>query len=325
MKTKLVIIVLVCGGALLAFGIWQWNGSRRTGAVSLPESQGVDRGQAPKRGSDLAEQNYGTSNGSPAIPTAPGPGNAPMANSTSTSEGKTKFGSFFAKMMDDPETRRYIRDKEEATVGQIYEPLIKSLQMNPAEAAKFKELLTDKVVGVSEGSDPRMSLTNAVVNKENGAVVVASDEQSIEQQIKELVGEKRYAQYRSFQTSVPDRMRLNLFRQQLNSTDQTISDEQLEQLLEVIKEARQNLGVTAYAPPGTEPALTGTVNNRQGEGIWQRQDGVNQHIYSRAQRFLSPRQFEAFTRFQTNQLDTIRMGVTIGSGSPTDSRSGVGP
>ena len=46
-----------------------------------------------------------------------------------------------SKMMQDPDTRKFIREQQRMMMDQMYGPLVKQLGLTPEEAAQFKDLL----------------------------------------------------------------------------------------------------------------------------------------------------------------------------------------
>jgi hypothetical protein len=47
------------------------------------------------------------------------------------------------------------------------------------------------------------------------------------------------------------------------------------------------------------------------EKLMQTQETVNQHVYERAKEVLSENQLSSFGKFQTNQLQMMRMGMSM--------------
>ncbi len=69
-----------------------------------------------------------------------------VATSEKPTDAKGGLGSLFAKMMEDPETKKLMRDQQRLTLDRLYNPLIKQLALPPDEAAQFKDLLADNMM-----------------------------------------------------------------------------------------------------------------------------------------------------------------------------------
>ena len=74
----------------------------------------------------------------------------PVAEGEKPDEEKGGFGKMISKMMQDPDTRKFIRDQQRMMMDQIYAPLVKKMGLTPDEAAKFKDLLADNTMKAAE-------------------------------------------------------------------------------------------------------------------------------------------------------------------------------
>src|SRR5881394_2475524 len=69
---------------------------------------------------------------------------------------------------------------------------------------------------------------------------MAASQKEFDGQMKNLLGDTRYAEYKDYQETVGERAQLNLFRQQNSSGDNAITDQQTEALLTLMKQEKQN-------------------------------------------------------------------------------------
>jgi hypothetical protein len=224
------------------------------------------------------------------------------------------FGKLLSKMMEDPNTRKFIRDQQRQMMDQLYSPLVKQMGLTPEEADRFKDLLADNMM---KGADKASALFggDSLTNRVEMAKTMAAEQKNFDDQVKDFLGDARYAQYKDFQQTAGERTQLNLFKQQTAGSDNPLSDQQTEQLLAFMKEEKQNVAATTGQPlPGTGQDganLQAMLSDEQTEKLLQSQEAVNQRVYERARGVLAPDQLDAFAKFQTNQLQMMRLGMSM--------------
>lgn len=250
-----------------------------------------------------------------AEPAAPARTNAPAASADAGNPDKDNggFGGFLSKMMADPEMKKLIRDQQAQVLSQLYGPLIKQMGLTPEEAAKFKELLADnQMIGVENASS---LFAGGLTNRDGTLSVVTAQQKAQEEQVKELLGDTRYAQYKDYQQTVGERMELDQFRQQTAGGANALTDQQADQILAFMKEEKQNVAaLTGQPPAGTgqdQANWQAMLSGEQMDKLLQGQEDANQKVYERAKAVLSPEQLDAFGAFQTNQMSMMRMGMTM--------------
>ncbi|HWI55802.1 MAG TPA: hypothetical protein VNZ22_01145 [Bacillota bacterium] len=249
-----------------------------------------------------------------APPAAPVPaGSMQLSAEPKPSAGKEGFGKMLANMMQDPEMKKFIRDQQRGMLNQLYDPLIKQLGLSPEEAGKFKDLLADNMM---QGAEKATSLFGGAgaTNHTELVKTMAEEQKAFDEQVKAYLGEDRYNQYKDYQLTVGERTQLNQFRQQ-NPGDNSLTDQQTEQLLAVMKQEKQNYATTSGQPlPGTgqdQANLQAMLSGKETDKLLLAQENINQRVYDRARSVLSPAQLESFGKFQTNQLQMMRMGMSM--------------
>jgi hypothetical protein len=90
-----------------------------------------------------------------------------QAGSTKPIEDQSGFSGFLSKMMNDPESRKFIRDQQRMIMDQLYAPLVKQLALSPDESEKFKDLLADNTMKGAENASSLFAgdQSNAVVGE----------------------------------------------------------------------------------------------------------------------------------------------------------------
>ena len=243
------------------------------------------------------------------------PSHIATASATNTSDSdkdKNPLGSLLAKMMDDPETKKMIRQQQRAMLDQLYSPLVKQMGLQPDEAERFKDLLADNMI---KGAEKATSLLggDSSTNRTEMMTKMAEEQKNFDEQVRGFLGESRYAQYKDYQETAGERTQLNQFRQTAGS-EGALTDRQTEQLLAFMKEEKQAAtgagGLSSFE--GKDAASIQAMLSGEGlEKILQSQETIGQRVYERARTVLSENQLAAFGKFQTNQIQMTRMGMSM--------------
>ncbi len=244
---------------------------------------------------------------------APATLSAPDGEADTPDETKAGFGKMLAKMMQDPDTKKFIRDQQRMMMNQLYSPLIKQLGLNPEQADRFKDLLADNAI---KGAEKATSMFGGASSASRAELVnsMAAQQRNLDDQVRLFLGDAGYAQYKEFQETAGERMQLNTYKQQTGS-DLPLTDNQTEQLLAIMKEEKKNMAALTGQPlPGADQdaaKFEAILSGEQSEKLVQSQQTVNQRVLERASAILSPEQLGAFAKFQTNQVQTLRMGLSM--------------
>jgi hypothetical protein len=240
----------------------------------------------------------------------PGAGQAEGAKGDQEGAG---FGKIFSKMMQDPDTKKFIQEQQKMVMEKLYAPLFKKMALTPEEADNFKNLLTDNAMRGAEKAGSIFGGPGAT-NRAEVLSAVAADSKASEERIKQLLGDARYAEYKEYQQTAGDRMQLNLFQQQFGAGENRFSEDQTERLLALMKEEKQAVAAAGVSVPGQgddRANIEAMMSDEHTEALLQSQESVDQRVLERAQTVLTPEQLNTFARFQTNRLQTMRMGMTM--------------
>jgi hypothetical protein len=237
----------------------------------------------------------------------------PVSEGEKPDEGKGGFGTMLSKMMQDPDTRKFIRDQQRMTMDQLYAPLVKRMSLTPDEATKFKDLLADSMMNAAEkassmfGGSPSTNRTEMLSS-------LTAEQKTFDEQVKAFLGDDRYAQYKDYEQTLGERTLLNQFKQQAGS-DYNLSDPQTEALLTIMKEEKKNAAATTGLPlddANKDPAkLQALLADGKVDELLRGQDALSQRVYDRARTILSPDQLNTLGKFQTNQMQMMRMGMSM--------------
>lgn len=225
---------------------------------------------------------------------------------------KGGFGKMLAGMMEDPQMKQFMRDQQKGMIDQLYSPLIAQMSLSPEEAARFKDLLADSMMKAAEKAG---SLFGAATNRSEAMKQIAADQKAGEEQLRATLGESRYAQYQEYQQTMGERTQLNAFKQQAAGMQNPLTDAQTDQLLQFMKEEKQSvtssMGLPSGGPGQEEANLQAMLSEDQSAKLLESQDVINQRVYDRASAVLSADQLAAFGKFQTNQAQMMRMGMSM--------------
>jgi hypothetical protein len=224
---------------------------------------------------------------------------------------KNPFGQLMAKMMDDPDMKKMIRDQQRLTLDRLYDPLMKQMGLSPEEATRFKDLLAENMM---KGTEKASSLFGGETSTNRTEMLskLAAEQKSFDEQLKAYLGESRYAQYKDYQQTVGERAQLQQFQQQAAGGGNALTDQQTEQLLAFMNEAKQAVNATGgFGQPQDAAGMQAMLSGGGIEKMLQSQEAISRQVYGRAQTVLSADQLAAFGTFQTNQLQMMRMGMSM--------------
>jgi len=239
---------------------------------------------------------------------------APVAARPDEEEGG--LGKVLSKMMSNPDTREFMRTQQRMMMDQLYGPLIKKMGLTPDEAAQLKDLLVDNTM---KGAENASAMFSGLGSTNSAAAVksLAAQQNATDEQVKALLGEERYAQYKAYQETASERMQLNAFKMQAGD-DYNLSEPQAEALLIFMKEERDNVAASTGLPLGDadkDPAkLQALFSGDKVDQLMQAQETIGQRVYERARTIFSPEQLQTLGRFQTNQAQMMRVGMSMMKG-----------
>ncbi len=243
---------------------------------------------------------------------APAPSNPPpVAVAEKSDDEKGGFGKMLSKMLQNPETRQFMREQQRLMVDQMYAPLIKQMGLTPEEASQFKDMLADNTVKAADKASAVFGGGDST-NRAASLNTLNADQKSFDEQLKAFLGDARYAQYKDYQETVHERTLLNQFKMQAGS-DYNLTDPQTEALLTFMKEEQKSVAKSTGLPLSDADKDPAKVQEMFSDGkvdqILQAQETIGQRVYERARTILSPEQLDTLARYQTNRMQMFRMGI----------------
>jgi hypothetical protein len=266
-------------------------------------------GQAEELAAQLQARQLAETNVITLAPTNP----PPVSASDKPDEEKGGLGKMISKMMQDPDTRKFIREQQRMMMDQMYSPLIKKMGLTPDEATQFKTMLADNAMKAADSASSMFGGLGSS-NQTQAVSALTASQKSFDEQVKAFLGDDRYAQYKDYQDTVSERTLLNQFKQQAGS-DYNLNDQQTEALLTFMKEEQKSVATTTGLPLGqtdNDPAkLQSMFSDGKVDELLQAQETVGQRVYDRARTILSPDQLDTLGRYQTNRMQMMRVGMNM--------------
>ena len=266
-------------------------------------------GQAEELTAQLTARQLAETNVTVAAPATPAP--EPVGDKPNDKKGG--LAEMISKMMQDPDTRKVLRDQQRIMMDQMYAPLVKKMGLTPDEATQFKDLLADNTMKASEAASSMFGGQPSTNHTETLNALTAS-QKTFDEQVKTFLGDDRYAQYKDYQETVSERTLLNQFKLQAGS-DYNLNDQQTEAMLTFMKEEQKSVAATTGLPLGQtdkDPAkLQALVSGDKVDELIAAQDTVGQRVYDRARTILSADQLDTWAEDQTNRMQMMRMGMNM--------------
>jgi len=152
-----------------------------------------------------------------------------------------QFGRFanMQAMMNDPKFAKLIALQQKAALDSSYAPLFKQLtqqlNLSPAQLAAFQNLLVQKqnaardviTAARDQGLDP-------ATDRAEISQLVTQSNAEIDQQIQTTLGPDAFAQYQSYEQTLPQRNTVNQVQLSLSYTSSPLTDQQAQQLIQVL-------------------------------------------------------------------------------------------
>lgn len=155
-------------------------------------------------------------------------------------------------LMNKPEVMALLSVQQKAAVEARYAALFKSLNLSPEQAEKLKAVLAERQTTMmdvmsaarDQGIDPRR-------DPEAFQKLMAMAQNDINSSIKAVIGDSGFAQFETYEKTLPQRNVVNQLQQRLSYTDTPLSTAQAEQLVQILaaNTPTPSANSAAAAPP----------------------------------------------------------------------------
>lgn len=230
--------------------------------------------------------------------------------------GANPFGEM-SKMFKDPKMKEMIKSSQKMFMGPMidkqYAALFQQLNMTPEQAATLKDLLQKKMLA---GADAGMSMMDGSLDAAQRADLtkqMKSETDDYDAQLKQFLGDDNYPAFQAYEKTVPDRMTVSQFSDQLAGGASPLSNDQQQQLAVAMNDARTSFKWTTdynnknpssgdYASMFSEDKINQFTSEKE---------QFDQQFLTRAQQILTPEQATTFQEFQKTQRELQIMGMKM--------------
>lgn len=290
------LTTVVAGGVA-----WQLN--RKLHELQLASQQAVDDRAAWQKQLSDAEKRRGELEAELATLREGGAGASAMNVEAGPSDlpgprGRRDFrenpGRNLAAMLEDPEFAKAWSTQQKAQLDNRYADLFRKLNLSPAELEKFKSLLVEKQTAMMDVmAAARAEGINGREGRDQLRQLVQETQSELDASIKAMLGDSGYAQYKSYEQTMPQRNTVNQLEQRLSYGGTPLQDAQADQLVQILAETSPRRSSPMTAAVG---ALGPQANMFFGGGNTITNDAIN-----RAQGVLTTDQVAALQQLQSEQ------------------------
>jgi hypothetical protein len=234
------------------------------------------------------------------------------------SNAAAKSSNPMADMFKNKDMRNLIRTQQKAVMGPLIEKnfasFFSSLGLNSEQKAGLKELLVKKGMVDAELGVSMLSGEADAEKRTEMAKQAHDDKEAINEEIKQLLGEEGYAQYKEFEKTEPERTAIGMFKDQLASGANALTPEQENLLTKGMGEERRNFKFTTDYYDKSKYDLNDLGSMFTEEKInqfEQEQKQLNEKYLARAQTILTAEQLGTFEKFLTSQSEMQRAGMKM--------------
>jgi hypothetical protein len=232
-------------------------------------------------------------------------------------EANAKPANPFAEMFKNPEMREMIKQQQQTAMASIieknYADFLKTQPLSPEQASALKDLITRKM---TVGADLGMEMMSGELTAEQRADLtkrIKTDTDAVAGEIKDFLGADNYAALETYEKSLPDRMAVSGFKDQLAGREMALKTDQEQQLIQAMSQEREGFKFTTDYSNQTSPPedLFSQFTEDKLSLYFQEQEQLNQRYLARAQTILSAEQYAAYQKSLTAQQEMAKMGMKM--------------
>lgn len=244
----------------------------------------------------------------------PAPASGADARASDEAAAKSKEGgpgnpmAGFAKMFTDPEMKKSMRVQQSMGIRMLYGDLARQLGLSAEEADHLMDVLTDR----------QMDLAAAAMA--NGAAGLGSEESLTKgrdaqaratEQLKAILGEEKFAEFRKYERSIGDRFMLQQFEGQFAAMGAPLQASQKDGLLNVMAEERVKTPNQLVNNANPKEQLEALRSEKALEDFLSSQEAFNRRVLERSRSILTPDQIVALEKAQKQGLEMMKAQVKI--------------
>src|SRR5580765_7664283 len=233
------------------------------------------------------------------------------------SQTNAKAANPFGEMFKSKEMKDMIKTQQKTVLGGMidknYAPYFASLNLTPEQSASLKDLILNRGLVDAEAGMSMLSGDNDPDKRKEIMDKTKADRDAINGQIKDFVGDENYKQNETYEKSIPDRMSLNMYKDQQGSGPGALNPDQEALMIQAMGEERQNFKFTTDF--SDQSKFNGDIASYFTEDkinkFYEESDALNQRYLDRAKTILTPEQLDPYTKFLNSQRELQKAGFKM--------------
>lgn len=223
----------------------------------------------------------------------------------------------FGEMFKSKEMKDMIKTQQKTVMGGMidknYGPYFAALNLTPEQSSALKDLILNRGLVDAEAGMSMLAGDNDPEKRKELMEKTKTEREAVDAQIKDFLGDENYAQFQTYEKSMPDRMSLNMYKDQQGSGPGALNPDQEAQLLQAMGEERQNFKFTTDFSDRTKfngDFASQFTDEKIDQYLKEMQD-LNQHYLDRAKNILTPEQLDPFGKFLNSQRELQKAGFKM--------------
>jgi hypothetical protein len=233
------------------------------------------------------------------------------------SQTNAKVTNPFGEMFKNKEMKEMIKSQQKTVLGSMvdknYGSYFASLNLTSEQSASLKELIVNRGLADAEAGMSMLSGDNDPDKRKEIIDKTKAEHDAINGQIKEFLGDENYKQFETYEKSIPDRMVLNMYKDQQGTGAGALNPNQEEQLLQAMNEERQNFKFTTDFSDQSKfnGDIASYFTEQKINKFYEESAALNQHYLDRAKTILTAEQLEPFGKYLNTQREMQKAGFKM--------------
>jgi len=223
----------------------------------------------------------------------------------------------FAEMFKSPEMKELVQTQQKAVLsGMIdknYASFFAALALSPEQSASLKDLIVKKSL-VDAGLGVSFMAGDMDAAKRTELIQQAkADKDAINAQIQQFLGDDNYPQFQAYEKTQPERMSINMFKDQQATGAGALNPDQESHLIQAMTEERQNFKFATdfYDQSKFDGDFAAHFTDEKLNQFQQEREQLDQQYLARARSILSPDQLGPFEKFLVSQRQMQFTGMRM--------------
>ncbi|HYG23436.1 MAG TPA: hypothetical protein VEH04_11685 [Verrucomicrobiae bacterium] len=212
-----------------------------------------------------------------------------------------------SRLFQDPEMKEMIKAQQKAFMGPMidrnYAALFQQLGLNKEQADHVKALIEKKMLVAADMGMSMLDGSSDPAKRKELADKVKADTDAVDREIAEFLGADNHKILKDHEASIPDRMSVSQYKDQVAGTGAALNSGQEQQLIDTMSDLRKNFKWTTdynnqTPPDGNMSAMFSEDRLTQHA---REQERYNQELLAKAQTFMTAEQLNSFKTYLENQ------------------------